>query len=291
MIPLDELGFKHIDFAMTNPPFYESEAELRTSALRKNRPPYSACTGAPVEMVCKGGEVTFVSRILEESLFLKGRVRWYTAMFGMVTSLETMVKKLRESSIDNYAVTEFVQGNKTRRWALAWSFTPMRPAQDVCRGMKATPWRKILPLPVEAEIMTFRVIDGVGDQADALSELIGALDLISWEWDKKLLHGIGRARENVWSRAWRRKRKREEMEGETAGGAKANGSEVCVFGFSASLSVKKTDATVQCRWREGHDEAIFTSFCGFLKTRLQGQTRLNHTVQDPASATKPSKEG
>lgn len=280
MIPLDELGLKRIDFTMTNPPFYESEAEMRRSALKKDRPPHSACTGAPVEMVCEGGEVAFVSRILEESLFLKERVQWYTAMFGMVTSLEAMVDKLKERAIDNYAVTEFVQGNKTRRWALAWTFAPMRPAQNVCRGMKATPWRKILPLPVETETMSFRVSDGVGDKTDMLSELIGGLNLISWEWDKELLQGIGRARENVWSRAWRRKRKREEMEDETSGDAEAktNDSEVCVFGFSVSVSVRKTDANVICRWREGHDEAIFTSFCGFLKTRLQGQTKLNDTA-------------
>lgn len=275
LLPLDELGLKRIDFTMTNPPFYESEAEMLRSAAKKDRPPHSACTGAPVEMVCEGGEVAFVSRVLEESLFLKQRVQWYTAMFGMVTSLEAMVDKLRERAIDNYAVTEFVQGNKTRRWALAWSFAPMRPAQEVCRGMKATPWRKILPVPVEAEIMAFPVTtQGVGDKADVLGALIGALDLISWEWDKTRRRGVGRARENVWSRAWRRKRKRQEMEQEVPGGARSSGSEVCVFGFSVCIAVKRTEAVVECSWREGHDEAIFTSFCGFLKTRLQGQTQL-----------------
>lgn len=274
MIPLDELGLKRIDFTMTNPPFYESEAEMLKSASKKDRPPHSACTGAPVEMVCEGGEVAFVSRILEESLFLKDKVQWYTAMFGMVSSLEVMVDKLRERSIDNYAVTEFVQGNKTRRWALAWSCAPMRPAQEVCRGMKATPWRKILPVPVEAEIITFPVGDGVGTKADELCELIGALELISWDWDKELLRGVGRARENVWSRQWRRKRKRAEMDEGASGGAKPNHSEVCVFGFSISITVERTEAVVVCSWREGHDEPIFTSLCGFIKTRLQGQTRL-----------------
>jgi len=104
------------------------------------------------------------------------------------------------------------------------------------------------------------------------------IDLISWEWDRELLQGIGRARENVWSRAWRRKRKREEMEDETTGSAKSNDSEVCVFGFSVSVDVKKTDAALTCRWREGHSEPLFTSFCGFLKTRLQGQTKLKDTA-------------
>ncbi|KAJ4390180.1 hypothetical protein N0V93_007654 [Gnomoniopsis smithogilvyi] len=250
MIPLDELGLKRIDFTMTNPPFYESEAEMLKSAAKKDRPPHSACTGAPIEMVCDGGEVAFVSRVLEESLILKERVQWYTAMFGMVSSLEIMVDKLRERAIDNYAVTEFVQGNKTRRWALGWSFAPMRPAQEVCRGMKATPWRKILPVPVEAEISTFPTPQCVGKKADELCELIGGLDLISWEWDKELLRGIGRARENVWSRAWRRKRKREEMEEVLPGSSNPNQSEICIFGFSVSMVVDKMEATIKCNWRE-----------------------------------------
>lgn len=267
IIPIDEINLPKIDFVMTNPPFYESEDEMVQSAAKKSRPPLSACTGAPVEMVCEGGEVAFVTRILEESLRLRERVQWYTSMFGMVSSLETMIDKLRERGIDNYAVTEFIQGKKTRRWAVAWSFGPMRPSQEVARGMKATPWRKILPPLVEVDILTFPVSEGVGKRADALLDLVGPLELISWEWDKERLRGIGRARENVWSRAWRRKKKREEAEGVSAPGDNSK-SETCVFGFCISILVQKTDAVVKCHWREGHDEAIFTSFCGFVKTRL-----------------------
>lgn len=274
MIPLDELGLTSIDFVMTNPPFYASEADMLKSAAKKARPPHSACTGAPVEMVCAGGEVAFASRILDESLVLRGRVRWYTAMFGLATSLEAMVERLRERAVGNYAVTELVQGNKTRRWAVAWSFGAERPRQEVCRGARATPWRRILPPVVETEVLTFPVGEGegVGNKADALAELLAGLELISWEWDREALLGVGRARENVWSRAWRRKRKREEAEGAgSVATAKPADSEVCVFGFSVFITVEKTEAVVWCRWREGHDESIYTSFCGFVKTRLQGQ--------------------
>lgn len=274
MISLAELGLQRVDFVMTNPPFYSSETDMLKSATKKARPPHSACTGAPVEMVCEGGEVAFVSRILDESLILREKVQWYTAMFGMVSSLDVMVGKLREKAIDNYAVTEFIQGNKTRRWAFAWSFAPMRPTQDVCRGMKATAWRKVLPAIVEVEILTFPVIRGVGKTADALAQLIGRLDLISWDWDHELLRGTGRARENVWSRAWRRKRKREQEECNTERNSASTTipqSDICAFGFCVSIVVNKTEAVVGCRWREGHDESIFTSFCGFVKTRMQVQ--------------------
>lgn len=284
MLPLDELGVQRLDFVMTNPPFYSSETDMLKSAAKKSRPPHSACTGAPVEMVCDGGEVAFVSRILDESLVLRERVQWYTAMFGIVSSLEVMVEKLREKAIDNYAVTEFIQGNKTRRWAIAWSFAPMRPIQDVGRGMQATAWRKILPTMVEVEILTFPIGAGVGKTADTLAQLIGGLDLISWAWDKALLIGTGRARENVWSRAWRRKRKRQEADNTEGNGtlvvSKTANSEICVFGFCVSIVVKKTEAAVRCRWREGHDESIFTSFCGFVKTRLQSHGLQKENKED-----------
>ena len=269
MVPLDELKRGRVDFVMTNPPFYESEDELLKSASIKARPPNSACTGAPVEMVCAGGEVAFVSRILDESLRLKERVQWYSSMFGMVSSLEAIVQKLKEHRVDNYAVTEFVQGRKTRRWAVAWSFGPMRPSQNICRGMKATPWRKILPTVVEVEVLTVEKTEEVGKKADELSGLVGSLQLLSWEWDREKLSGIGRAKENVWSRAWRRKRKREGEDEATVAAPETDEKEQCALGFSVLVSVQKTCAVVSCRWREGYDDSIFTSFCGFLKTRLQ----------------------
>ncbi|KAK4142582.1 uncharacterized protein C8A04DRAFT_38226 [Dichotomopilus funicola] len=152
LIPLDDAGVQSIDFTMMNPPFYTSEDDMLSSANKKSRPPMSACTGAPVEMVCEGGEVAHVGRLLRESLVLREKVQWYTSMVGKLSSLETLVDQLVEKGIHNYAVTEFVQGNKTRRWALGWSFTAMRPVEHAARGMKALLWKKILPHPVTAEL-------------------------------------------------------------------------------------------------------------------------------------------
>ncbi|SPQ23957.1 8dfeec6f-0720-4821-a050-59e1591ba690 [Thermothielavioides terrestris] len=162
LVPLDESGVQSIDFVMMNPPFYTSEDEMLSSARKKSRPPMSACTGAPVEMVCEGGEVGHVGRLLRESLVLRDRIQWYTSMLGKLTSLEVLVEQLRENGIDNYAVTEFVQGNKTRRWALGWSFGPMRPAERVARGMKANIWKKILPRSVTMELLVLSPDKPVG---------------------------------------------------------------------------------------------------------------------------------
>lgn len=82
-------------------------------------------------MVTVGGEVDFVLRMLQESRILQDNVTWYTSMFGMLSSVSTVVENLKTLGNDNYAVTEFVQGTRTKRWAVAWSWTDWRPAM-VC---------------------------------------------------------------------------------------------------------------------------------------------------------------
>jgi 23S rRNA (adenine1618-N6)-methyltransferase len=82
-------------------------------------------------MVTEGGEIAFVYRMIEESLRLRERVVWYSSMLGKLSSVSVIVEKLMEHGNNNYAVTEFVQGSKTKRWAVAWSWTDLRPSM-VC---------------------------------------------------------------------------------------------------------------------------------------------------------------
>ncbi|KAL9129432.1 MAG: hypothetical protein Q9217_002106 [Psora testacea] len=118
-----------IDFTLCNPPFYASSADLIASAASKSRPPYSACTGADVEMVTPGGEVAFVSRMIDESKNLDERCQWYTSMLGKSNSVETVLQRLRNAGVDNWAVKDLVQGSKTKRWAVAWSWGSLRPTE------------------------------------------------------------------------------------------------------------------------------------------------------------------
>ena len=80
-------------------------------------------------MVTPGGEVAFVSRMIDESVILKRRVQWYTSMLGKLSSISVVVERLKSVGVGNWAVTEFVQGQKTRRWAVGWSWGAMRPRQ------------------------------------------------------------------------------------------------------------------------------------------------------------------
>lgn len=136
---------------MCNPPFYASSEEMISSAESKQRPPFSACTGSANEMVTAGGEVAFVSRMIEESIIIKEDCQWFTSMVGKLSSLIPLIEKLNKHDIDNYAVTEFVQGSKTRRWAVAWSFEDLRPTMNVCRGVGVLQ-KALLPFPPEFSI-------------------------------------------------------------------------------------------------------------------------------------------
>ncbi|KAI9372638.1 hypothetical protein BJX61DRAFT_542509 [Aspergillus egyptiacus] len=266
LYPLDTaLGVKRLDFTMCNPPFYSSRDEMVASAQEKERPPFSACTGAEVEMVTSGGEVSFVSRMIDESLHLRERITWYTSMLGKLSSVSVLVEKLLEHGNNNYAVTEFIQGNKTRRWAIAWSWADLRPTVSVARGISHFP-KHLLPFPSEYTFdLSNTSIDDVSKNVDAeLSSLH-----IDWEWHQTLAAGVGFAPENVWSRQYRRKMKMSETGEKPAANRKA-----AALGFKVQLKVDPTeDKTVRVivRWLKGTDTVLFESFCGMVKRKLEGR--------------------
>lgn len=56
-------------------------------------------------------------------------------MCGKLSSVGIVVGRLKDAGCFNWAVTEFVQGAKTRRWGVAWSWSGWRPAVRVARGI------------------------------------------------------------------------------------------------------------------------------------------------------------
>ncbi|KAL5340372.1 hypothetical protein BJX70DRAFT_361565 [Aspergillus crustosus] len=266
LIPLNkDLGVERFDFTMCNPPFYSSQSEMIASAEEKDRPPFSACTGAEVEMVTEGGEVSFVSRMIDESLQLREKVQWYTSMLGKLSSVSVLVEKLMALGNHNYAVTEFIQGNKTRRWAIAWSWADLRPTVAVARGISSFP-KHLLPFPSE---YTFELpSSSIDDTGKALNAEISALH-IHWTWHPDLATGIGFASENVWSRQYRRKMKISESQEKPEVDEKT-----VTLGFKISLSmdpIGETALGVVVRWLKGTDTVLFESFCGMVKRKLEGR--------------------
>ena len=66
--------------------------------------------------------------MIDESKMLGDRCQWYTSMLGKYSSVEIIVQNLRGAGVDNWAVKDLVQGNKTRRWVVGWSWGSMRPS-------------------------------------------------------------------------------------------------------------------------------------------------------------------
>ncbi|MCJ1424275.1 hypothetical protein MMC29_002162 [Sticta canariensis] len=279
LIPLDKLGLDSVDFTMCNPPFYTSVSELISSAAAKSHPPRSACTGAEVEMVTDGGEVAFVQLMIKESCQLKTDCQWYTSMLGKLSSLYTVLDTLKSVAVCNWAVKEFVQGTKTRRWAIAWSFQSARPTKDVARGIPGLP-KKLLPFP---SIFTFEAPHSLRDNLyEHLHKLFDNKD-IEWRFDRATSTTRGWAQGNVWSRAARRNprtvvekmmdptkavgeavaEKTQNEENEGPGGPKFIFM-IQVYPGNASSRVLE----VHVRWLAGLDTVVFESFCGFVKSKL-----------------------
>ena len=80
-------------------------------------------------MVTPGGETAFVTRMIDESEQLRTRCQWYTTMLGKFSSVGVVVEELKKRGVSNWAVKEFVQGEKTRRWGVGWSWDHRRPRE------------------------------------------------------------------------------------------------------------------------------------------------------------------
>lgn len=282
-----------VDILMTNPPFYSSEAELQALAEKKSRPPNSACTGAPVEMIYPGGEIEFVTKLIQESDLPHNRsmIQWFSSMLGKLGSLSIVIDRLKEVGCDNYAVTEFVQGQKTRRWCVAWSWSGTRPSSTVARGTDAVE-KKYLPFPTELDIT---VTCAAKEIKEIIEEEIMELTGVEWHWITGTFTGIGKSiAGDVWSRRARRRLQKLAADHDSmdidknllvkscdSDGTddKPLSDQADLFLFMVTVhhvqdqtahgTLKKPEARVTIRWLQGHDSTVFESFHGWLKRKLQ----------------------
>lgn len=221
-------------------------------------------------MVTPGGEVAFVTRMIEESLHLRTKVKWYTSMLGKLSSVADLVEVLIKHENNNYAITEFVQGSKTKRWALAWSWGDRRPKMSVARGIPGFP-KNLLPFPSDYSFALSSVSIDVACEALNLE-----MDSLSWywSWDQKDSAGVGYAAENVWSRQARRKMKVSGVESMKLDSVP---QQVALGVFVQLRHVRGKEETdevrVLIRWIQGTDSVLFESFCGMVKRKLEAQTR------------------
>lgn len=239
-------------------------------------------------MIYPGGEIEFVTKLIQESSLDHNRsmIKWFSSMFGKLASLNVIVCILKKMGCTNYAVTEFVQGQRTRRWCVAWTWTGLRPSLAIARGTDAIE-KKYLPFPTELDIS---VIGQSRDIGQAIEEALGKLEGLEWRWIEATTSGVGRSKNgDVWSRRARRRlqklaadhdsmdidkdrSKNEDTDDETD----VDDKDLFVFRIAIEHATNKAidghtkdaDLDIHIRWLQGHDSTVFESFHGWLKRKL-----------------------
>jgi len=271
-------------FTMCNPPFYGSSDEVERSAEGKAFEPNGVCTGSDNEMIVNGGEGAFVRRIVDESVGVGTRCRWFTSMLGKLSSVAEIVAVLRSRKVDNYAITELVQGH-TRRWVIAWSIYDMRLPDSLARPTSDS-LRQFVPLPNELQQSYQRpslldtalrsAVEGVLANIDGVSFV--QLDPPSLAIDSPnpppstQLELFVKASRNSWSRAERRKRTAGASNSEL--NSPASPMLACIIReFASVISTTAVDGeakklVIQCSWIRGRDRGLFESFWSHVSRKV-----------------------
>ncbi|KAJ7118659.1 S-adenosyl-L-methionine dependent methyltransferase [Mycena crocata] len=268
--PLHTNPSLRVDFTMCNPPFYSSHEDVTASAGAKDFEPNAVCTGADIEMITPGGESAFVLRMVEESRVLRDRCQWYTSMLGKMSSLTEVISALRGNAIENYGITEFVQGS-TKRWAVVWSFNDFRLPDTAAR----------IPNPQLQTLMPPRnnlrqPFDFPRGDAEHLTKALHAV-LVSIDGARVEPTTIANnsdptiftiyASGNTWSRSARRKK--QTLEDLVAVQLSAP-QLVCRLQwiFPETSESGETRTFLECQWIQGKDRSLFEGFSSHVSRKV-----------------------
>lgn len=282
-------------------------------------------------MITPGGEIAFVKRMLVESLSLKTRCRrvnsssravaWASSeqsdgirlFWGSFLLFVTLWKSFaptrcgdfsmlcgslfdESAQIDNYAVTELVQG-QTRRWVVAWSFEPQRlpdvsdlfalcariddslgknlarPASQSLRPYAPPTNETRQAFSASASIISSHLLDILAPLVGIVSTPLG--DASSSERQTWRVT----ASQNSWSRTFRRRRTGTSPHSASVSDSPEKAMMVC------DLTVlPPSEAADACSllgsWREGRFRADFESFWNHITRKLTASV-----IKPPASAS------
>lgn len=115
------------NLSICNPPFHKSQEEAQKGTMRKNRNLKNKNSknlnfgGKSNELWCKGGEVLFIKKMIDESLLFAKQVHWFTSLVSKKENLDELIKILKSKNISEHKVIEMKQGQKISRF-IAWRF-------------------------------------------------------------------------------------------------------------------------------------------------------------------------
>ncbi len=118
-------------FSMCNPPFHDSEESALKGNLRKTKnlnkskiqKPQLNFSGQQSELWCEGGEIAFISKMIEESSLFSSQVLWFTCLVSKKDNLSKLISLLKKLKVTEFKTIDMAQGQKVSR-ILAWTFVP-----------------------------------------------------------------------------------------------------------------------------------------------------------------------
>lgn len=173
-------------------------------------------------------------------------------MIGKLSSIEPLVKKLQLNSVDNYVLTEFVQG-KTKRWGLAWSHLPFRMGRHPMTSTSSSLQKFKAKSAVRFITFTLR---NPKTKEELIDDLIERLNQLSIPYrNRELGDLVILASRDTWTRKARRAREQSLNQS-------SHGNEIalCVR-IDITLNQKDPQSNVlEAGWMYGRDSQLFESF-------------------------------
>ncbi|KAG5361485.1 putative methyltransferase-like protein C27D7.08c [Yarrowia sp. C11] len=130
-----------ICFTMCNPPFYASVEEMQTSVSKKKSRPAGELKAVQNELITEDGELGFLLRMISDSKRHKNIV-WFTSMMGKKETMEKVCEELKKEKIYHSVVSR--RPGKTKRWFVAWTFTPEAKHEQVSGNYNLEAVEKLL---------------------------------------------------------------------------------------------------------------------------------------------------
>lgn len=135
-----------IDFTICNPPFHSSTEEAEKGSRRKvknlsgkkvKRPELNFA-GLSNELVCEGGEHTFIHNMIKESEQFATNCYWFTTLVSKKSNLKGIYKVLNEMEATGIKTIPIGTGNKSSR-IIAWPFL----SKEEQKEWRETRWKTI----------------------------------------------------------------------------------------------------------------------------------------------------
>ncbi len=122
---------ERFDLTLCNPPFHASREEATRGSQRKwknlgkqdpkRKLPVLNFGGQNNELWCEGGEIRFVTQLVDESAQYARQVLWFTSLVSKASNLPGIEAALKKVGAKVVRIAEMGQGQKQSRM-VAWSF-------------------------------------------------------------------------------------------------------------------------------------------------------------------------